>query len=346
MDCGFQIITDSTCDLPQSWLATHPYVTVVDVPVIVTKGTESHILRDLGPNDFYLAETFVKDGFRASTSHPMMYEADSNDWDEEKDGKKPTSIESIVRKNVEAGKDVIYVVMNSALSGAYGTAMPLFNLLQDEYQGRGRRILCVDSQCMSTGLAMLLLDIANNIDNGYLQSVDQIAAFVEKTRDHIGHYFTWGELSYIKKSGRVNAVGAIIGNILGVRLVCSAQYCEDGERRLEHLTPGPANLLKVRGINRWAEVVGLYAKRHILDEKGPIIIAHGNVPNEARKIHAHMLSHLPSAQYLIGEEWRCGAGIQAHGGPTSIHVNFHVKTRESLKDTVQEVEQIVRNLSR
>ncbi len=340
MERGFQIITDSTCDLPKSWVATHPYVTVVDVPVIVTRGSESHTLRNLGPNDFALAETFVNQGFRASTSHPTMYAADLCDLNQEEGI--PKSVEEIVRENVAAGKDVIYVVMNSALSGAYGTATPLFRDLQEEYKGSGRRILCVDSQCMSTGLALLLLDIAAGIDNGELQNVEQIAAFVEKTRDHIGHYFTWGELSYIKKSGRVSSVGALLGNILGIRLLCSAQYCDDGERRLEHLTPGHT-MLKVRGINKWAEVVSLYAARHIVDKSGPIIIAHGNVPDDARKIYNRMVKYLPKAHYLMSE-WRCGAGIQAHGGPTSIHVNFHVDHRESLKDTIREFEQIVRDL--
>jgi DegV family protein with EDD domain len=337
MDRGFQIITDSTCDLPKSWLAEHPYVTVMDVPVIVTRGAESHILRNLGPDDFFTAETFVKQGFRASTSHPTMYAADGDE--------NIVSVEQVVRKNAEAGRDVIYVVMNSALSGAFGTATPLFAQLQDEYKGRGRRILCVDSQCMSTGLALLLMDIAKNMDNGYIQNVDQVATFVQQTRGHIGHYFTWGELSYIKKSGRVNAVGALIGTLLNMRLVCSAQYCEDGERRLEHLTPSRHWMIKIRGINKWAQVVGAYAKKHIADPRGTVIIAHGNVLHDAEKIHNQLLPYLPDADFKYGEEWRCGAGIQAHGGPTSIHVNFHVDKIESLADTVKEVEGIVRNLN-
>ena len=344
MECGFQIITDSTCDLPKSWVATHPYVTVVDVPVIVTKGSESHILRDLGPNDFWMAETYVKDGFRASTSHPTMYAADLGNLNPEEGI--PVSMEEIVRKNVAEGKDVIYVVMNSALSGAYGTATPLFQSLQEEYKGSGRKIICVDSQCMSTGLALLLLDIAKGIENGELKDVEQVANFVEKTRAHIGHYFTWGELSYIKKSGRVSAVGAIIGAILGVRLVCSAQYDDEGERKLEHLTPRHTDLVRVRGIGKWAEVVGIYARRHIVDPKGPIIIAHGNAPRDAHIIHNRLLEYLPSAKYLIGEDWRCGAGIQAHGGPTSIHVNFHVDDVEKLDSTIDEFERIVKNLNR
>jgi DegV family protein with EDD domain len=342
MDCGFQIITDSTCDLPKSWLAKHPFVTVVDVPVIVTKGSESHILRDLGPNDFYAAEVFVEQGFRASTSHPAMYSSGP-------EAGASISVEDIVRKNVAESKDVIYIVMNSALSGAYGTATPLFQSLQKEYGDNGRRIICVDSRCMSTGLALLLLDIADGVKDGSLQNVDQIAEFVERHRDHIGHYFTWGELSYIKKSGRVGAIGALLGNFLGIRLVCSAQYCDDGERRLELLTPTHSHvssMIKVRGIGKWAEVIGTYAERHIVDPNGKIIIAHGNVPRDAHIVESHLRKHLPNAKYIIGDDWRCGAGIQAHGGPTSIHVNFHVDRVERLDKTIEEICQIIHGISR
>lgn len=339
MECGFQIITDSTCDLPKSWVAAHPNITVADVPVIVTKGHESHILRDLGPDDFPQAEQYVKQGFRASTSHPMMYSTEPGSYGP---GVEPLfSIEDTVRKNAEAGKDVVYVVMNSALSGAYGTATPLFAQLQEEYKGRGRKIRCVDSQCMGTGLGMLLLDITNGIEDGSIKDVDDVVAFVEKQRGFIGHFFTWGELSYIKLSGRVSSVGAMIGTLLGVRLLCSAQYCPDGQRRLEHLTPKHTDLIKVRGIGRWAEIISLYVKRHIQDPTGPIIIAHGNVPRDARIILSRMQSYLPAAKYLV-DEWRCGAGIQAHGGPTSIHVNFHIDRIGSLAETVKEFESIIK----
>ena len=345
MECGFQIITDSTCDLPKSWVAAHPYITVVDVPVMATRGNESHTFRNLGPDDFGKVEERVKEGFRASTSHPLMRAADLDGADNPNDDT-PKSVEEIVHENVMAGKDVIYVVMNGALSSAYDNATPLFEELQQRYKGRGRRIICVDSHCMSTGLALLLCDIADGIEKGTLKDVDQVAKFVEDMRGHIGHYFTWGELSYIKKSGRVSAVQAMIGTILGVRLLCSAQYCKDGLRRLEHVTPSRSSMLKVRGINKWAEVVSIYAKRHIADDTGTIIVAHGNVPRDMEIIRKRLKDYLPAAKILYGEEWRCGAGIQAHGGPTSIHVNFHVDEVESLDRTIEEFEDIVRNLNR
>ena len=340
--CGFQIITDSTCDLPKSWVAAHPYVTVVDVPVILTRGSESHILRDLGPDDFNAAEDYVEQGFRASTSHPMIYSTNTGS----QHPRSMDSIEDIARENAENGKDVIYVVMNSALSGAYGNATPLFRQLQEEYKGSGRRLICVDSQCMSTGLALLLLDIAEGIEKGTLQDVDQIASFVEEQRGHIGHFFTWGELSYIKNSGRVSSVQAMIGNILGLRLLCSAQYCSDGQRRLEHITPSRIGMVKLRGIGKWAEAVATIAEKNIVDPTGTIIIAHGNVPRDAHIIYTRMVKHLPNAKYMIGDAWRCGSGIQAHGGPTSIHVNFHTKNIGLLEETIKEAEEIVRNLNR
>ena len=337
MDYNFQILTDSVSDLPKSWLAKHPFVSIVDTPVNVTKGKECFTLHNLGPDDFPQVETYVKQGYRASTSQPLVNDPYSSS---------PDSVETITRKWLDAGKDVIYVVMNSSLSGTYGITAALYEELSKEYEGRGRKLICVDSKCMSTGLALLMLDIATGVESGQLSNIEQIAQFVNEQCFHMGHYFTWGELSYIRKSGRVSAVSAIIGNLLGIRLFCSAQYLPNGERKLEHVTPSHPVMIKIRGINKLAEILGVYAERHIVDPTGTIIIAHGNAPRDAGLIYNRLREHLPNANYLIGPEWRCGAGIQAHSGPTSIHVNFHVNKLERLDETSAEVEQIVRDLYR
>ncbi len=341
MDRNFQILTDSTCDLPESWLAERPYITVLDVPVIVTKGDERYELNNLRPTDFYQAEKYVERGFRTTTSQPLMYMPDMECLNIPEEGR-IISTEEAVRRNVAKGKDVIYIVMNSSLSSAYGYATKLFAKLQAELKASGRKTLCVDSQCMSTGLAMLMMDVAKGVEDGTLQDVQQIAEFVKKTRGHIAHFFTWEELSYIRKSGRVKSSEAFIGSILGFRLVCSAQYRGE-ERDLLHVTPSHTATIKVRGIGRWADVVGMYMKRHITDTSGPVILAYSNNKESAKKIHNRLLSFLPNANYLMGEEWRCGAGIQAHGGPTSIHINFHTDVCGKYDETVKEIEDIVRS---
>ena len=329
---NFQILTDALCDLPADWVAGRNYLTVVETPIIVTGRHHNLTLHDLTADDFSQVEYYVKRGYKVTTSQPHILDPD---------GINPNSIESLTRKYVLDGKDVIYIVMNSELSGAYDTASALFNQLEDWATGQRRRIACVDSKCMSTGLALLLMELDEKIQSGMITNITEIRGFIEEERGHIGHYFTWGELSYIKGSGRVNGVIAMFGKLSGVRLICSAQYGEDGEtRRLEHVNPN----LMIHGIIKFGKVIGAYAKEHISNPHGPIIIAHGNVPHDAELVAEQIRKYLPDAVIYIGPEWRCGPGIQAHGGPTSIHVNFRTKDIGTLEDTRKDMRSIIRRI--
>ena len=332
MKRDFQILTDALCDLPASWVAARDYLTVVDTPINIS-GKHNVTLHDLTADDFGQIEQFVKQGDRAMTSQPPIFDPDEEN---------PRSIEYLTRHYVREGKDVIYIVMNSALSGAYNMASVLFCDMQSWAEGQGRRVICIDSKCMSTGLALLFLELDKAIRAGTIENVDDIHDFVMKERGHIGHFFTWGELSYIKLSGRVDAVRAMIGTILGIRLVCSAQYINGETRKLEHINPHAM----IRGIAKFGEALGIYARKHITNPNGPIIIAHGNVPRDAQLIADRMRKYLPNAEYLIGDQWRCGAGIQVHGGPTSIHVNFRTDNIGVLGETRAEMEALIREMRR
>ena len=329
---NFQILTDALCDLPADWVAKRDCLTVVETPIIVTGRRHNLTLHDLAADDFSQVEYYIDQGDSVTTSQPHILDPD---------GTNPNSIESLTRKYVLGGKDVIYIVMNSELSGAYDTASALFSQLEDWATEQGRRITCVDSKCMSTGLALLLMELDEKIQSGKITNIAEIRDFVEKERGHIGHYFTWGELSYIQRSGRVDGVSAMFGTLLGIRPICSAQYGEDGEtRKLEHVNPHAM----IRGITKFGEVIGAYAKKHISNPNGPVIVAHGNVPHDAELVAKQIRKYLPDAVIYIGPEWRCGPGIQAHGGPTSIHVNFRTDDIGTLEDTRKNMQSIIRSL--
>lgn len=329
----FQILTDAVSDIPEFWVKAHDYITIVDTPITIS-GKHNLVLHDLSADDFDEVEYYVKQGDRAMTSQPQVFDP----YEET-----PNSVESLTRKYVRDGKDVIYVATNSALSGTYGTVSICYDELSEWAEEQGRRILCVDSKCMSTGLALLFLELAKAIEGHKVKTIDDIEQFVLRERGHMGHFFTWGELSYIKLSGRVDSVRALLGTLLSIRLIGSAQFLDDGEtRKLEHINPHAI----VRGTTKFGDVVGLYARRHITDATGPIIIAHGNVPRDATIIEERMRKYLPNAKYLTGPNWRCGAGIQVHGGPTSIHINFRTDNVGFLDETTREMEALIRNMKR
>lgn len=331
----FQILTDSLCDLPQSWLRAHDYITIVDTPITISGPEHSLTLRHLSPDDFDQVEFYVKKkGCRATTSQPQSFDP----YEEN-----PESVESLTRKYVRMGKDVIYVTMSSFLSGTYGMISVCYAELSEWAAKHGQNITCVDSQCMSTGLGLLIMELAQAIERNTVGDIKDIKDFVVKNRGYMGHFFTWAKLDYIKLSGRVSATKAFVGDLLGIRLMCSAQYNSDGERKLELIN---RQYTRLRGIAKFAEALGCYAQSHILDTKGPIIVAHGNAPHDAEIVVSKLRKYLPDATYLMGPEWRCSAGVQTHGGKSSMHINFHTKEIGKLDKTTEEMEVIIRNLPR
>lgn len=329
----FQILTDAVSDLPPSWVRAHNYLTIVDTPIVVSGPREVLDFVDLGPDDFEQVAQYVERGYNAFTSQPAIFDPD---------GENPRSVESLTKFYLDQGKDVIYVTMNGTLSGTFEMATILYRDLDLYAMERGRRLLCIDSHCMSTGLALLFLEIDAAIQSGQIDSIEKVADYVGIERGHIGHFFTWRKLDYIKRSGRVSSVQSIVADILHLRLMCSAQYSDPYTRKLEHINPHA----RIIGLNGFAKALGIYAKRHIQNPAGPIIIAHGNAPHDAELVANRLREYLPEAEFLMGPEWRCGAGIQVHGGPTSLHINFHTDTVGTLKETTEEMEAIILGLRR
>ncbi|MBQ3310387.1 DegV family EDD domain-containing protein [Candidatus Saccharibacteria bacterium] len=305
---SFQILTDAVCDLPATWLKSHPEIIVVDTPVIATKrGCRGIIFKDLTPDTFDRADAYVKQGYTTRTSLPIIWET------EDEEQRDIISVERLTRQFLEEGIDVVYLAMNSAISGTYGQVHVLYNELNERY-AHSAMALCLDTECASTGLAMLIMDLIASEP----KTLDDVREHVAVNQSKIAHVFTWLDFTYIVKSGKVNALSATIGKMLELRPLCSAEYLR-GERPLIAISN------KIRGTHKFVNILSKFVKATIDDERGVITVAHGNLPEKAEMIAGALSERLPKAQVLYGPDWRCGAAIQAHGGPTSIHVNYHRK---------------------
>lgn len=304
-----QYLTDAVCDLPVAWLKEHPEITVVDTPVIAIKpGCPEIVFHNLTPDSFAEADAYVQKGYTTKTSLPIIYETEN----EAKAG--IMSVERLTKQFLEDGKDVVYLAMNSAISGTYMGVWTLYDELRENAEFARQKMLCLDTECASTGLAMLIMDL---IAAGP-KDIDEVDRYVTWHRKNIAHVFTWFKFDYVVKSGKVNALSAAIGKLLGFHPICSAEYI-DGARPLSTISD------RIRGTYKFIDLLSKFVRATIDDERGTITIAHGNLPDKAAMIAEALQEYLPGAQILQGPDWRCGAAIQAHGGPTSIHVNYHRK---------------------
>ena len=315
----FQIITD-IADLQPEWLNKHPEVSLASSIVVLSNGKEFYD-GITPPDQFIEIDKEVREqNLRITTSMPAIYG----------EGADPPTVEELTRCALEKDLDVLYLAVNSTISGTYGAVSQLFEELSEEYPER--KLICLDSECASTGLAMLIRDLTATS----ITDIEEAAAYVKMQRKNIAHVFSWSDLDYITKSGKVPAVKRLISKVLHIVPIGSCEYDEENVR---HLTVVCSRL---RGEKRLAVAVAKFIKATITSKIGEITVSHGNAPSFVIKVVEAIREELPEARILFGTDWRVGLTIQAHGGPTSLHINYHRKPEtNSLASTKEILDSII-----
>ena len=75
----------------------------------------------------------------------------------------------------------------------------------------------MDTLCASLGQGMLVDLTVQEKRQG--KTLDEAAAFAEKNRLYLCHWFTVGDLSQLRRGGRLSAGKAIVGNLLNIKPV-------------------------------------------------------------------------------------------------------------------------------
>ena len=115
----------------------------------------------------------------------------------------------------EEGKKVIGIFVDSVLSGTYHTACMAARQVMQEIPGADIRIF--DSLTAATPISALALDILKKADEG--AGMDELEAFINGAIARTETCFSVNTLEYLQKGGRIGAVGALLGSLLGIRPV-------------------------------------------------------------------------------------------------------------------------------
>ncbi len=311
---GIKFIVDEVSDLPEEVDQTN--ISVVKNSIILKKKGEREIeFHGLTADNFKdKVDGMVMHGhYIASTSMPVIYEAE----DEEKYG--VMSVERLTKELLK-DNDVVFLATNSTITSVYSGVSMLYRDLaecRDDYDGH--LAICIDTQCASTGLALLI----RNLTMQNFTTVEEVVDYVNENAGRIGHVFTWRNLTYIKNSGKVRGGVADLANLIKITPLGSVEYVGD-ERPLEVISK------MNRGYKKAAMRLARFVKATIVEAATEVVVAHGNDPEFAAEVERRILEELPNVKIL---HWRCGPTIQAHGGPTSIHVNYLRKYPNSFEET-------------
>jgi DegV family protein with EDD domain len=183
-----KIVTDSTSDI-SSDMAQSMGIKVV--PLYVHFGDRTYRDGvDLTSDAFYSMLSEDKD--HPTTTQPT-----------------PEDFKKIYSELLEDDGDIISIHLSSKLSGTVQSAQ----IAQKDLSSN--RIHIVDSGSVSIGLAMIVAECVNAVQNG--KSVREILDMAETLRQDINVYFIVDTLEYLQKGGRIGMASALIGSLLHIK---------------------------------------------------------------------------------------------------------------------------------
>jgi DegV family protein with EDD domain len=139
--------------------------------------------------------------------------------------------ESILKKEKEG--DIIHIPLSSGLSGTCENARAAAEEINKKISGR--KIYVVDSLTGTGAMAHLIEKLIVMRDNGY-ENKDAIAK-IEDIRDHQQAWIIVGNLSHLKRGGRISGFKAAIGTLLNVKPIIILS--KNGRLVVENTIKGP-----------------------------------------------------------------------------------------------------------
>lgn len=284
------VVTDSSADLPEQWLADHG-VEVVPLQVIVGERTFRD-REEIGPEE--VVELLRRrDGPRPTTSQAA-----------------PGAFVRGYRRALERGgaDQLLGIFLSGAVSGTLGSARAAAERI--DLSPEDRRVM--DSRTGSLGLGMLVVRAVELLDGG--ASLGEAAAEVERIRDRSSLFFAVEDLEGLRRSGRVSRGRAWLGNLFGFTPVLTL---DRQGRVIPHA--------RVRGREAARERVMHDLERALAGARRYRVgVVHAGVPEFAAEVEAEIRGRWQPVDLRVRP---LTAVIAAHLGPGAWGVCYQIEDR-------------------
>ena len=274
---NFDIITDTGCDMPESYFKEYDVACVKLGFTMNNVNYEGEGGENITEKEFYQK---LRDG-----AMPTTYQVTGE------------MAKTHIEKSLKNGRDVLVIAFSSGLSGTAGSFVVAARELEKTY--KDRKIRVVDSLCASMGQGLLLDYVVKKADEG--ATIEETAAYAEGLKLHICHHFTVDNLFHLKRGGRVSAATAIVGSILKIKPV---MHVSD-EGKLVAIGKAMGRKKSLHTL-----VENLFASAD-MDENDPIFISHGDCIEDVEYVKGLILQRLPNVKITVNY---VGAVIGTHSG--------------------------------
>lgn len=223
----------------------------------------------------------------------------------------PQNYVEIFEPFLKAGEDIIYVTFSRQMSATFDFMDQAIEMLKEKYPERS--IKYVDTKSISVGAGIIAYEAALLHKKGATD--DEIIKFVEEFRNEVNCYFTVDDLMHLKKGGRLSAVSAVVGSVLGIK----PMICVNDEGKLQNFDKVAGRRKAIQYLANLVKTVG----KNVADY--PIAVIHADCEEEA-------ISLKEKIQEIAGKDAKIwlqpvGPTVGTHCGPGTIGVAFHVKHR-------------------
>ena len=239
--------------------------------------------------DFYKA---MAEGQMTRTSQP-----NASDYDD------------YFRPFLEAGKDVIHLVLSGGISGAINSAKISESNMREEFPDR--KIYVFDSLAACGGFGLLMNKLADLRDEG--MGIDEMAEWVEEHKLEANHWFFPTDLTYLVRGGRVSKASGFFGNMLNICPLLNVDF----EGRL---IPRAKIRTKKKVIQATADkMLELCNNGKDYDEE--CIINHSDCIEDAKALADAIVERIPKLKDKITINY-IGTTIGSHTGPGTVALFF------------------------
>ena len=287
----YTIITDSSCDLPDS-LVKELELEVLPLAFIMDGKTYRNYPdnREMSPKDFYNKE---REGVMATTNAVNVGEASD-------------AIESVLKQ----GRDVLVLAFSSGLSTTCNSFQIAAGDLAEQYPDR--KVYVVDTLCASLGQGMFVYQAAKLRQAG--KSMEEVRDWAEQNKLRQCHWFTVNDLFFLKKGGRVSAATAVVGTMLQIKPVMHV----DNEG---HLIKVDTARGRKASLNALVDKVGELAENPAAQT---MFISNSDCAEEAQYVADQIKAKYGTKEIIINS---IGPVIGAHTGPGCVALFFMGKHR-------------------
>lgn len=213
-----------------------------------------------------------------------------------------------------AGDDVLYVGMSSGISGSFASSKIAAAYLMSKYPDRSVRL--VDTLGASLGEGLMVIRAAQMCADG--RTLDEVEEDIRAFRHRFYQVFTVDDLMFLKKSGRLSGIGAVVGTALGIKPLLKGN--EHGKI---------VNFATVRGRRRALKAMAdKYASLAVKPAKQTIGIAHAGCLDDAEYLADLIRRTNPPAEIITV----CYEPVTgAHVGPGTLALFFEGEEGVRLK---------------